>query len=245
MSKKYLVAYMTLGYPNVNDFYKFIDNIEDFGVDILEIGIPPKYAKYDGPVIRKTYKIVSNNIKNYYEILYEVKQRIKIPVVILTYLEEYVDKLGDFLLKLKESRVDGVLFPDLLIDYVDEYEKYVNLIKNEGIKTVLFTAPLMPDDLIIKASKLTDLFLYYGVRPTTGVVIPISIDSLINRIRTMVQSKLVVGFGLNSIEDIKKAMSVGADGIAVGTSLIEEVDKNGVNGALELIKKLRGVLDEY
>ncbi|AHC51678.1 tryptophan synthase subunit alpha [Sulfolobus acidocaldarius SUSAZ] len=240
-----MVAYMTLGYPNVNDFYEFVDNVEDFGVDILEIGIPPKYAKYDGPVIRKTYKIVSNNIRNYYEILHEVKERIKIPVVILTYLEEYVDKLGDFLLKLKESRVDGVLLPDLLIDYVDEYEKYVNLIKNEGIKTVLFTAPLMPDDLIIKASKLTDLFLYYGVRPTTGVVIPISIDSLINRIRTMVQSKLIVGFGLNSIEDIKKAMSVGADGIAVGTSLIEEVDKNGVNGALELIRKLRGVLDEY
>jgi len=99
--------------------------------------------------------------------------------------------------------------------------------------------------LIQQASLISDLFLYYGVRPTTGVIIPVSVDSLIIRVRNLVQNKLVVGFGLNDFNDMRKALSAGADGVAIGTAFIEEIERNGINSALELVKKIRGILDEY
>ncbi|BFH74289.1 tryptophan synthase subunit alpha [Sulfurisphaera javensis] len=243
--KKMLVTYMTLGYPNLEYFYTFVEKSVELGTDILEIGLPPKYAKYDGPVIRKSYKAVTSWLKDYFTPLREVRKRVSIPIVILTYLEDYLSNLDSFLTTLHEIGIDGVLFPDLLIDFIDDYENYVNKIKEKGVKAVLFTGPSLPDNLIITASKMSDLFLYYGVRPTTGVLIPVSVDSLIVRIRNLVQNKLVVGFGLNDFNDMRKALSAGADGVAIGTAFIEEIEKNGVNSALQLVKTIRGILDEY
>ena len=243
--RRLLVTYMTLGYPSLEGFYEFIEKSVDLGTDIFEIGVPPKYAKYDGPVIRRSYKAVTSWLKDYYSVLAEVRKRVSIPIIILTYLEDYVNQLDSFLSKLREIGIDGVLFPDLLIDFVDDYLTYVNKIKSYGLKAVLFTAPSVPDNLIQEASKISDIFLYYGVRPTTGVILPVSVDSLIVRVRNLVQNKLVVGFGLNNLDDLRKALKAGADGVAIGTAFIEEIEKNGIESALELVKKIRGILDEY
>ncbi|BAB66273.1 tryptophan synthase subunit alpha [Sulfurisphaera tokodaii] len=243
--RRMLVTYMTLGYPNLESFYQFIEKSVELGTDILEIGLPPKYAKYDGPVIRKSYKAVTSWLKDYITPLKEVRKKVNIPIIILTYLEDYLSNLDNFLTTLHEIGIDGVLFPDLLIDFIDEYEEYVSKIKGKGVKAVLFTGPSLPDNLIIKASRISDIFLYYGVRPTTGIIIPVSVDSLITRVRNLVQNKLVVGFGLNDFNDLRKALSAGADGVAIGTAFIEEIEKNGIQSALHLVKTIRGILDEY
>ncbi|ARM76530.1 tryptophan synthase subunit alpha [Acidianus manzaensis] len=242
---KWLVSYMTLGYPKEDEYLKIIDGMVKYGSDIIEIGVPPKYAKYDGPVIRRSYKQVSTWLKDIWPLLKESRDRINVPIVILTYLEDWLPVLDDFLGKLKSIGIDGVLFPDLLIDYVDEYEKYVNKIREKGLKAVIFTAPSVPDTMIHQVSKNSDIFLYYGVRPTTGVPIPVSVDSLITRIRILVENKLVVGFGLSDVEDMRKALRAGADGIAIGTAYIEAVEKGGVDNSIELVKYFRGVLNEF
>ncbi|AEE94236.1 tryptophan synthase, alpha subunit [Acidianus hospitalis W1] len=242
---KMLVSYATLGYPKEKEYLEFIDGCVKEGSDILEIGVPPKYAKYDGPVIRRSYKQVSSWLKDIWPLLKETRDRVKIPIIILTYLEDWLPVLDDFLSNLAKIGIDGILFPDLIIDYVDEYEKYVKKIKDHGLKAVIFTAPSVPDPLIQKVSKISDIFLYYGVRPTTGVPIPVSVDSLITRIRILVDNKLVVGFGLSDVEDMRKALRAGADGIAIGTAYIEAIEKGGVQDAINLVKYFRGVLNEF
>ncbi|MCI2414945.1 MAG: tryptophan synthase subunit alpha [Candidatus Aramenus sp.] len=243
--RKMLVSYMTLGYPNVEGYLEFIDGAISQGSDVLEVGIKPKFAKYDGPVIRKSYKAVNLSEGETWELLKETRKRSNVPAIVLTYLEDWLGKLDEFLSKLREVGVNGVLFPDLIIDFTDEYEKYVKAIRDHGLKAVIFTSPSVPDTMIHDLSKNSDLFLYYGVRPTTGVPIPVSVDSLITRVRTLVENKLVVGFGLSDVEDMRKALRAGADGIAIGTAYIEEVEKRGVKSAISLVKYFRGVLDEF
>ncbi|BCS94207.1 MAG: tryptophan synthase alpha chain [Metallosphaera javensis (ex Sakai et al. 2022)] len=240
---KMLVSYATLGYPNREDYLRLVKGLVEAGSDILEIGLLPKYAKYDGPVIRRSYKQVSTWLTDFWSLLEETRRAVDVPLVILTYLEDWVSSLSQVLAKMKEVGIDGVLFPDLLIDFVDEYEKYVNEIKSHGLSAVIFTSPSVPDPLIHKVSRLSDMFLYYGVRPTTGVPLPVSVDSLITRVRTLVNNKLVVGFGLSDIEDMKKALKAGADGVAIGTVYIEEIERNGVESAISLARKFRGILD--
>ncbi|EWG07026.1 MAG: tryptophan synthase subunit alpha [Candidatus Aramenus sulfurataquae] len=243
--RKMLVSYMTLGYPNVEGYLEFIDGAISQGSDVLEVGMKPKFAKYDGPVIRKSYKAVNLSEGDTWELLKETRKRSNVPTIVLTYLEDWLGKLDEFLSRLREVGVDGVLFPDLIIDFTDEYDKYVKVIRDHGLKAVIFTSPSVPDAMIHDLSKNSDLFLYYGVRPTTGVPIPVSVDSLITRVRTLVENKLVVGFGLSDVEDMKKALRAGADGIAIGTAYIEEVEKRGVKSAISLVKYFRGVLDEF
>ncbi|ADM28514.1 tryptophan synthase, alpha chain [Ignisphaera aggregans DSM 17230] len=239
---KYLVVYLTAGFPNDRIFMDIASKLKDRGVNYLEIGIPPKYAKYDGPVIRKSYRYVKSLSIDVWRILKETVKIVDIPIILLTYLEEYVDNYRQFLENVYSIGIDSILFPDLLIDLVDRYIEYIDIAKSIGIKIVLFVTPSMPDKFIENISPLSSHFLYYGIRPTTGIPIPITSSTLVKRIRGFVRNKLVVGFGL-SIDEIADVVRAGADGIAIGSAIIEKLESNDFDGALKLIEDIRGVLN--
>lgn len=232
-----LVVYDTLGFPTEEDFLRFMVGAERKGSWVLEVGIPPKFAKYDGPVIRRSYRAVSKTLRDPWRLLENLRGQVKVPIVALTYLEDWLGNFNELLSTLRKIGIDGVLFPDLTVDFPYDVEKITEKVRTAGIKNVIFVTPTVPDTFIQRVSKLTDLFLYYGVRPTTGVPIPISLEVLLQRIRNLVDTKLVVGFGLSNEEDIRKAVAAGVDGIAIGTMLIEEIEKKGVEGALALLDR--------
>jgi tryptophan synthase alpha chain len=237
---KLLVAYLTVSYPTPKAFLELVKQIESIGVDIVELGIPPRFAKYDGPLIRKSYEHVKSLGVDCWALLREARRAVKIPIVVLTYLEEFENTFANLIDKLKNIGVDSLLLPDLLIDYVSSYENYLEMAREIGV--TLFTSPSMPDKLIERVSPRSKLFLYYGIRPATGIPIPVDPVVLVKRVRALVRNRLVVGFGLsqNEIVDVLRA---GADGIAVGSALIRLIESSGVEAAVKFLKELRGVID--
>ena len=192
---KLLVAYLTVGYPTPKAFLELVKQIESIGVDIVELGIPPRFAKYDGPLVRKSYEHVKSLGIDYWTLLREARRAVEIPVVVLTYLEEFENTFANLIDKLKSIGVDSLLLPDLLIDYVSSYENYLEMARDVGI--TLFTSPSMPNKLIESVSPRSKLFLYYGIRPATGIPIPVDPVVLVKRVRALVRNRLVVGFGLS------------------------------------------------
>jgi len=239
---KYLVVYLTASFPNDRIFMDIVSKLKDKGVNYLEIGIPPRYAKYDGPAIRRSYKYVKSLGIDVWRVLKDTVKIVDIPIILLTYLEEYVDSYRQFLENIYSIGIDSILFPDLLIDFVDRYIEYIDIAKSIGMKIVLFVTPSMPDKFIENISPLSNHFLYYGIRPTTGIPIPITSSALVKRIRGFVRNRLVVGFGL-SIDEIIDVVRAGADGIAIGSAIIEKLESNDIDGALKLIEGIRGVLN--
>ncbi|MEM4502298.1 MAG: tryptophan synthase subunit alpha [Ignisphaera sp.] len=239
---KYLVVYNTLGFPSIDRFLLFLKEARNRGVDFFEIGIPPRFAKYDGPVIRRSYSHVKSFGIDVWEVLKTVRKNIDLPLIVLTYLDDYIENLGMFVENLHTIEIDYVLFPDLLIDYVDRYQDIVEEVKDRGLNVTLFVSPSMPDKLVAEVSLLTHPFLYYGLRPATGIPIPIDPVALVKRARRLVNNTLVVGFGL-SINDIANVLRAGADGVAIGTFIVEALENSEVNQALKIIETVRGVLD--
>ena len=52
--KKILSIYFTAGFPNLNDTPKIIENLQNSGVDIIEIGLPFSDPLADGPTIQES-----------------------------------------------------------------------------------------------------------------------------------------------------------------------------------------------
>lgn len=48
-----LSVFFTAGYPNLDDTKKILKELENKGIDMVEIGIPFSDPMADGPVIRK------------------------------------------------------------------------------------------------------------------------------------------------------------------------------------------------
>ncbi len=243
--KKLLVSYMTLGYPNEVDYLNFIKGADEFGTDVFELGYPPNFAKYDGPLIRKSYSKVKSVYKNFSDLIAKSRSFTKKKIIVLTYLEDVHNNLDEFLENIKYYGADGILFPDLLVDFSDNYFDYIKQVSEKRLEPVIFVSPFVPDRLISKVSTLSSPFLYYGIRPTTGIVTPVGVGTLVKRVKNLIDNKLIVGFGLKGIDDIREALSAGADGIAVGTAYIEAFESMGLKGALDAVKKVRATLDEF
>lgn len=239
---KSLVVYITAGFPNSEVFEKFISLIENAGANFIEIGIPPRYAKYDGPAIRRSYDYVKNLGVDVWSSLRTARRLTSIPIIALTYLEDYVDRFEYLVERLQDVEVDSVLFPDLLIDYVDSYEEVLDAVKSMGMEITLFVTPTVPDRFIERVSPLSKYFLYYGIRPTTGIQIPIKPLVLVKRVRNLVRNSLIVGFGLSE-SDIVEVVEAGADGVAIGTAVVEALTSGGIDAAIGVVRGVRGLLD--
>lgn len=240
--RKLLVIYNTIGFPSVDKFRVFVREACTRGVDFFEIGLPPRIAKYDGPAIRRSYAHIRNTGIDVWKVLEETRLDSSVPVIALAYLEEWIERLDYFLEKLSRSGIEYALFPDLLIDYVDLFEDVVEKVEDYGLESVLFVSPSMPDSLIARVSRMSKPFIYYGIRPATGIPLPVEPSVLIKRVRPLINNTLIAGFGL-SLRDIPRVVEAGADGVAIGTAIVESLEKDGVESALKLVEAARGVLD--
>jgi tryptophan synthase alpha chain len=196
--------------------------------DYIEIGIPSSFAKYDGPIIRRSYEIALKNAV-VEQIIREIKTLNQANKIVLTYLNEWISKIDN---ENPLSSFNFILFPDLIIDYYDQFDELRN-----KMNLTLFVSPSVPDYIIKKVSQYSRPFLYLGIRPTTGVVLPVNIETLISRVKRLINNKLIVGFGLKDREEILLALKAGADGIAIGTSLISPFLKHNFVNALEKLKE--------
>ncbi len=138
-----------------------------------------------------------------------------------------------------------MLFPDLLVDFPEECFGYMEKVSDKGLAPVIFVSPFMPDKLIAKVLRVSKPFLYLGVRPTTGIPTPVDVSALVKRVKGLGADNVVVGFGLRNDEDVREAIRGGAEGIAVGTAYVEAAAKQGVQAALDVVKRMRSILDEF
>ncbi len=60
-NKKLLSIYFTAGYPNLNDTFSIIEQLEKSGVDMIEIGLPFSDPLADGPTIQESSTIAIQN----------------------------------------------------------------------------------------------------------------------------------------------------------------------------------------
>ncbi len=216
--KPWLIAYVTLGYPDEERFLDVLEVLNKYA-DAIEVGYPPSFAKYDGPIIRRSY----NKVRGVKLDLLKNSNVKREKIIILTYYEDLKGKLNDFVKEVSEV-AGGLLLPDLIIDFYDEVEEAVTVVKESGLSPVLFVSPTVPDAVIKRAGELTEGFLYLGVRPTTGIPLPVGVGELLKRVRALTSKPIVVGFGLKK-EEIKEAIKSGASGIAVGSAIIKAIDE--------------------
>ncbi|UXD21320.1 tryptophan synthase subunit alpha [Ignicoccus pacificus DSM 13166] len=223
--RPWLVAYLTLGYPDEEKFLKALEFLKD-KAELIEVGIPPDFAKYDGPTIRRSYEVVRKrgiSLENFEELLRKACEVVPPErLIAMTYYDEVKDDYEKFLEKVCAG---GVLFADAIIDFVDEVENITKKAKEKGKDTVYFVSPTVPDHIIKRVAELSDPVLYLGVRPATGIPLPVGIPNLLERIRSLTDKPVVVGFGLK-IEEVPQAIEHGASGIVVGSAFVKALGES-------------------
>ncbi len=240
-----LSIYFTAGFPQLNDTLSVIRNLEESGVDMLEIGFPFSDPLADGPVIQhSSFKAIENGmtLTLLFEQLKDARQHTQMPLVLMGYMNpvlQYGEK--NFIKKCKEVGIDGVILPDMPLDY---FERELNSVFLENdILNIMLITPETSEKRIKYIDQLSKGFVYMvSSNSITGgknnMDLQTNYFSRINNMR--LKNPTLTGFGIRDHQTYKTACQY-SNGAIIGTAFIQHIAEHGVekNSIQSFIKKLR------
>lgn len=236
LKSKVLVAYLTAGDPCVDS--ELVDVLSKSGVDIFEFGIPTVKPKYDGLTIKASYKRALQNGATVEKSFSMIKNFHPAHKIVFAYFELAKSVgLENFMAYALDAKTEGVLFPDLLIDYMEELDNYLKLCKEYGFDPMFFVTSTFPHRIVSKLARLNPAFIYLGLMASTGTFLPINVTKTIRIMKGLVgDTSLLVGFAVSEPSQVLDYVKAGADGVIVGSAIIKLLG----NG-LKLTKFVRGL----
>ncbi len=241
--RRALVCYVTAGHPDRARSLELIRGLEGAGADVLEIGVPFSDPVADGPVIQSSSQTALDQgmtLDGALELIAEAK--LKIPVVLFSYLNPIIAAGPDVLERAKRAGVNGVLVTDLPVGADPEREAWFGAGPLDFVRLV---APTTPRDRMALIAKHGRGFVYLisrlgvtGMQSELADTLPASIRTL----REVCSLPICVGFGISTPE---QARTVGAlaDGIIVGSAIVQAAGRS-VAEAVSLTRSLRSALDD-
>lgn len=227
--KKAFIPYITAGDPDMKTSFEAIKALASAGADIIEIGIPFSDPIADGPTIQKAVQRSLDagcSVKKVFDMVKSLRKHTDVPFVFMTYYNIVLNYgLSGFVGDALKSGADGIIVPDLPIEEADELIKHADKGKFD---VILLAAPTTPLIRFKKIARRSRGFIYYvSLTGVTGARkdIPKKITNVISILKKATNKPICVGFGVSTPGQAKKIADI-ADGVIVGSALINVIDKN-------------------
>ena len=242
--KKVLSIYFTAGYPEKEYTTKVLQQLQDSGVDLVEIGLPFSDPLADGPTIQDSSTTALKNgmsTQLLFDQLKDIRKSIHIPLIVMGYFNPMLQYGVDaFLKECAQIGIDGIIMPDLPLaeykqHYAAMYEKY-------GIKNIFLITPQTSDARIREIDKASDSFIYLvSTASVTGSKSGFGPEqeAYFERIANMkLKNPLVVGFGIHDAHTFTQATKH-TSGAIIGSAFIKTITEKGLAGIAPFIQSLR------
>ena len=241
---KLLSIYFTAGFPNLNDTADIIIKLQESGVDMIEIGLPFSDPLADGPTIQDSSMSAINNGMNtdiLFNQLKDIRDRVSIPLIIMGYFNPILQYgVEKFCKKCNEIGIDGLIIPDLPIDYY--LENYNSIFEQNKLYNMFLIAPQTSDERIRKIDSISKGFIYMvSSSSITGSKNSFSSEQInyFERIEKMnLNTPRIIGFGVGNKETFNSTVNY-SKGAIIGSAFIKNLHENGIDSIDSFIKSIR------
>lgn len=240
-----LVAYLTFGDPDPATSLDVVAAVAAAGADVIELGVPYSDPSADGPSIQAAMEralAAGASLPGALDGVAALRARgVATPIVLFGYYNP-VFVLGPeaFAARAAAAGVDAALTVDLP---VDELAELAGPLAARGVAAIPLVAPTSTPARIARLGGLGAPFVYYismtGVTGARGAapVDPARLDA----IRAAAGAPVAVGFGIRTPADAARFAAV-ADGVVVGSALVDRVAAGSPAGAPARVAELVGAL---
>jgi len=225
-----LSVYYTAGFPAISDTIPVAKALEEYGADLLEIGIPFSDPIADGPTIQASNDVALANGMNIgflFDQIKDLRNEVKIPVLLMGYFNPvYQFGVEKFCQNCQGVGIDGLIIPDMPLW---EYEtKWKAIFEKYNLFNIFLITPYTPKERILAIDGLSSSFIYMvSSASVTGTKISISEDQIgyFDRIKKMnLKSPALIGFGMSNRESFLNACNF-SRGAIIGSAFIEILKK--------------------
>jgi tryptophan synthase alpha chain len=239
-----LIPYLTAGHP---DRAKSIDALRraDEHADILEVGIAFSDPLADGPTIQQsTYDALAGGITLPATLELIAEARLEHPVVVFSYLNP-IRRYGidRFLRDASDLGIAGLLLTDLPAGTEPATEEAV---RRSALSLIRLVAPTTTGARLAEVVHGAEGFLYLVARlGVTGASreVAAGLPEYVARVRQATPLPLAVGFGISNAAQAREVARI-ADGVVVGSALVDLLGREGPAAAGAFLGELRRALDE-
>ena len=227
-----LVTFVTAGDPDFDASMEIINGLPKAGADVIELGMPFTDPMADGPAIQASSLRALANGHNMIKTLEMVrafrKNDNETPIVLMGYYNPvYIYGSERFLKDAKKAGVDGLIIVDLPPE--EDAELCIPAL-NAGLNFIRLATPTTDAKRLPTVLTNTSGFVYYvSVLGVTGTKAPdaSNVSDAVAKIKAHTDLPVAVGFGVRSSEQAE-AIARGADGVVVGSALVDAV-KNSLD----------------
>lgn len=239
-----LVCFLTAG---DGDTASNLDALVDGGADVIELGMPFTDPMADGPAIQAANirsLAAGTTTRDVLLIADEFRERHPdVPLVLMGYANPMIRRGPEwFAAEAAACGVDGVICVDIP---PEEDDALGPALRAAGIDLIRLATPTTDAARLPTVLEGSSGFVYYvSVAGITGLqqAATASIEGAVARLKAATDLPIAVGFGVRTPEQAGAIAKV-ADGVVVGSALVELVEKHGAQ-APEHIRALTASLAE-
>ncbi|MDH6535272.1 tryptophan synthase subunit alpha [Parabacteroides sp. 52] len=241
-----LSVYFTAGYPQLDATVKVLSELQNKGIDMVEVGIPFSDPMADGPVIQESATEALRNgmsLKLLFEQLRDIRPAITLPVLLMGYLNPIMQYgFERFCQDCVRTGIDGMIIPDL--PYADYMKDYKATAERYQLKIIMLITPETSEERIRRIDENTDGFIYMvSSAATTGAQNNFDEEkqAYFRRINNMhLRNPRLVGFGISNKATFDAAITH-SSGAIIGSKFIQLLKSESCPA--EAIDKLRQMID--
>ncbi|MES2305947.1 MAG: tryptophan synthase subunit alpha [Gemmatimonadota bacterium] len=237
-----LVPYLTAGFPTLDDSLEAL-RVTDAHADVIEVGVPFSDPLADGPTIQaSTFRALANGMTLPKTLDLIARAELRAPVVLFSYLNPVLQYGVERLLADAASvGVAGLLLTDLPAGADAAVETAV---QRSPLDLIRLVAPTTAPERVARAVSGGQGFIYLVARlGVTGASkeLAVGLDESVARVRAETALPIAVGFGISTPEQARVVGGI-ADGVVVGSALVDVLGSQGVAAAGRFLGELRAAI---
>jgi tryptophan synthase alpha chain len=239
-----LVAFVTVGYPDVESTVEIVEAMVAGGADLVELGVPFSDPLADGATVQRAgWHALQQGVTPWtcLDVARRLRERgMEAPLLLMGYYNPWLAVgLERFIAEAAQAGIDGLIAVDLPPEEADDL---LAECRRHDLDLVFLVAPTSTDARLEAVARLASGFVYcVSVTGTTGARSEVAADlpQFIARVRNHTDLPLAVGFGISRPEHVARIGQL-CEAAVIGSAIIDTIDAAPPD---ERSQKVRGYVE--
>lgn len=236
-----LITFIMAGDPDHETSLNVLKSLPEAGADIIELGMPFTDPMADGPTIELAGNRALQAGANMKQTLSMVSDfrigNTETPIVLMGYFNPIMAYgIETFMQDAGKAGIDGLIIVDLPPEEADDT---IAAAKAQNIDIIRLITPTTDEKRLPTVLQGAGGFLYYvSITGVTGAASAdlSAIKPHIDYIKTQTDIPVAIGFGIKTPQDAKDMAEI-ADGVVVGSSIVQTIFETAKTQGLEPVKE--------